>query len=156
MFRVQDSDNFYVTRANALVGNVRLYHVIKGSRVEFASADRKVTSGEWHTLEATAKRTTLSVKWDGEVVITATDSTFAKGRIGLWTKADSVTAFDDLRPSLRIFNGPLPNSPFCGFPASLPSVCKPSMALRKSATSAGSHLRRVSAGLSRGSGSLAI
>lgn len=97
IFRAQDSDNYYVTRANALEGNVRLYHVIAGDRVQFASADRPVSAGQWHTLEATAKGTAITVKWDGEVVIQATDSTFAKGRVGLWTKADSATAFDELQ-----------------------------------------------------------
>jgi hypothetical protein len=96
MFRLKDSDNYFITRANALEGNVRLYRVVGGDRQQFASADAKVTSGEWHMLEAGAHGTKLNVKWDGAEVISATDATFAQGKIGLWTKADSVTAFDDL------------------------------------------------------------
>lgn len=96
MFRFRDSDNYYITRANALEGNVRLYRVVAGDRIEFASATRPVTAGRWHTLEATARGTALTVRWDGEMVITSTDGTFASGKIGLWTKADSVTSFDDL------------------------------------------------------------
>ena len=96
MFRLTDSDNYYVVRANALEGNVNLYHVIGGNREQFAGADTPVASAAWHTLEAAARGTSLSVKWDGAQVITASDATFASGRIGLWTKADSRTAFDDL------------------------------------------------------------
>jgi hypothetical protein len=96
MFRLKDSDNYYITRANALEGNVRLYHVVNGDREQFANADLNVTASEWHTLEAIAHGSSFTIKWDGVAVINASDSTFAKGKIGLWTKADSITAFDDL------------------------------------------------------------
>jgi hypothetical protein len=96
MFRFADSDNYYVTRANALEGNVRLYRVVKGDRQEFASAEATVKSGEWHTLEASAIGSQLTVKWDGVQVISTSDATYKRGKIGMWTKADSVTAFDDL------------------------------------------------------------
>jgi len=96
MFRLEDSENYYVTRANALEDNVRLYHVVDGDREEFASADITVKPDAWHTLEATAHGRSFTVSWDGKKVIDASDSTFARGKIGLWTKADSVTAFDDL------------------------------------------------------------
>ena len=101
MFRATDSDNYYLTRANALEDNVRLYRVVNGDRKEFAGADLKVTSGEWHTLEVTAQGNKLEVSWDGRMVIQASDTTFAKGKVGLWTKADSVTAFDDLEAIVR-------------------------------------------------------
>lgn len=96
MFRLRDSDNYYITRANPLEGNVRLYRVVGGDRQQLASADLPVASGQWHTLEATARGQSLTVRWNEKPVITATDSTFDKGKIGLWTKADSVTAFDDV------------------------------------------------------------
>src|SRR5262249_37278372 len=101
MFRLKDSDNYFITRANALEGNVRLYRVVNGDRQEFASANAQVTSGQWHTIEAAARGTSLTVKWDGLQVISATDATFSKGKIGLWTKSDSVTAFDDLEASAQ-------------------------------------------------------
>lgn len=101
MFRLKDSDNYFITRANALEGNVRLYRVVNGDRQEFASANAQVTSGQWHTIEAAARGTSLTVKWDGVQVISATDATFSKGKIGLWTKSDSVTAFDDLEASAQ-------------------------------------------------------
>ena len=96
LFRAKASDAYYVARANALEGNVRLYEVVGGRREQLASSDLDVTSGEWHTLEVEARGTSLSVSWDGREVISATDATFDTGKIGLWTKADSVTAFDDL------------------------------------------------------------
>lgn len=96
MFRLRDSDNYYITRANPLEGNVRLYRVVGGDRQQLASADLAVASGQWHTLEATARGQSLTVRWNETPVITTRDSTFDKGKIGLWTKADSVTAFDDL------------------------------------------------------------
>lgn len=97
MFRLVDSDNYFVTRANALEGNVRLYRVVVGDRQQLASADASVTSAEWHTLGVTARGSGITVRWDGADIITATDSTFARGKVGLWTKADSVTSFDDLK-----------------------------------------------------------
>ena len=101
MFRAKDSDNYYIARANALEGNVRLYRVVNGDRQQFGSADLEVTAGEWHTLEASAQGTKLTVSWDGRSVIEATDASFASGKIGLWTKSDSVTAFDDLQALAR-------------------------------------------------------
>lgn len=96
MFRLKDSDNYYITRANALEGNVRLYHVVNGTRTEFASTDRVITAGEWHTLEARASGNSFEILWDDEKLIDATDDTFAEaGHVGLWTKADSVTSYDD-------------------------------------------------------------
>jgi hypothetical protein len=101
MFRVKDSDNYYITRANALEGNVRLYRVVNGDRQQFGSANLDVTAGQWHTLEATAQGPKLTVTWDGRSVIDVSDTTFTNGKIGLWTKADSVTAFDDLEALVR-------------------------------------------------------
>ncbi len=87
VFRLQDANNYYLVRANAAEDNYRLYHVIKGSRRQFAGANFKVTSGEWHEI----------CYYDGQKKIEATDDTFKDaGKIGLWTKADSVTYFDDL------------------------------------------------------------
>lgn len=96
MFRLVDSDNYYITRANVLEDNVRLYRIVDGDRQQFASADVKVTGREWHTLEVVARGTSITVRWNGTPVITANDDRFAKGKIGLWTKADSITSFDDL------------------------------------------------------------
>jgi hypothetical protein len=94
---LRDADNYYLTRANALEGNVRLYFVRGGNREQIASYSGKVTAGAWHELRAIAKGDRLEVHWDGAKVLEQQDKTFADaGSIGVWTKADSVTEFDDL------------------------------------------------------------
>ena len=97
VFRLQDANNYYIVRANALEDNYRLYYVIKGSRRRFAGANFKVTSGEWHELKVECVGNKIICYYDGQKKIEATDGTFNDaGKIGLWTKADSVTYFDDL------------------------------------------------------------
>jgi hypothetical protein len=97
VFRYRDENNYYVTRANALEDNVRLYHVVNGRRREFAGWDGKVAPRTWHTLAVEARGNRFIVSFDGKQVIDATDDTFRDaGRIGVWTKADSVTEFDGL------------------------------------------------------------
>ncbi len=97
VFRLQDANNYYIVRANALEDNYRLYYVIKGSRRQFAGANFKVTSGEWHELKVECVGNKIICYYDGQKKIEATDDTFKEaGKIGLWTKADSVTYFDDL------------------------------------------------------------
>jgi hypothetical protein len=100
VFRYRDENNYYITRANALENNVRLYHVVKGNRQQFAGWSGKVTSGTWHALRVDAKGDHFEVYWDEKKVIDAHDSTFTEaGKVGVWTKADSVTYFDDLSVS---------------------------------------------------------
>jgi hypothetical protein len=97
VFRYQDADNYYVTRANALEGNVRFYHVKKGKRQQLASWSGKIASGAWHDYKVEVKGDRTVIAFDGQQVIDVKDKTFAQaGKIGLWTKADSVTYFDDL------------------------------------------------------------
>jgi hypothetical protein len=96
LFRADDSDNYFITRANALEDNIRLYTVIAGGRSQLASASHSVSSGEWHTLEVDAQGTEIKVSWDGAEVLAETNDTFMRGAIGVWTKADSITRFDDL------------------------------------------------------------
>ena len=97
VFRLKDADDYYITRANALESNVRLYHVVKGKRVQFAGWNGKVASGAWHELAVEAKGDHFQVSFDGKKVIDAHDKTFTEaGKFGLWTKADSVIYFDDL------------------------------------------------------------
>jgi hypothetical protein len=77
---------------------VRFYVVKDGQRKELASWSGKVAAGVWHDYRIEARGERFVVTWDGQKVIEATDGTFAQaGRVGLWTKADSVTSFDDLR-----------------------------------------------------------
>ncbi len=97
VFRLKDADNYYVARANALEDNVRLYHVVKGSRRQFAGWNGKVASGQWHELAVEVDGDHFQVFFDGKKVIDAQDKTFSDaGKFGLWTKADSLIQFDDL------------------------------------------------------------
>src|ERR1700730_4217537 len=98
VFRLRDPNNYYIVRANALEDNYRLYHVVDGRRRQFAGANLKVTSGEWHELRVEAVGNKITCYYDGTQKIEATDETFKDaGKVGLWTKADSVTSFDDLK-----------------------------------------------------------
>ena len=97
VFRLKDADNYYVVRANALEDNVRLYHVVKGNRRQFAGWNGKVASGVWHDLAVEVKAYHLQVFFDNKKIIDAKDKTFPDaGKVGFWTKADSVIYFDDL------------------------------------------------------------
>ncbi len=97
VFRLRDKDNYYIVRANALEDNFRLYHVIKGRRVQFAGANFRVTSNAWHEIKVEARGNEFKCFYDGQLKFTAKDDTFKEaGKIGLWTKADSVIHFDDL------------------------------------------------------------
>jgi hypothetical protein len=97
VFRYQDENNYYVARANALEDNVNLYHVVKGRRRQIKGWGGKVTGQTWHTLGVEARADRFQVFFDGKPVIDAKDDTFKDaGKVGLWTKADSVTYFDAL------------------------------------------------------------
>jgi hypothetical protein len=102
VFRLRDPNNYYIVRANALENNYRLYHVVNGRRSQFAGANFKVTSGEWHELRVEAVGNKIACYYDGNKKIEATDDTFKDaGKVGLWTKADSVTSFDDLNVTAK-------------------------------------------------------
>lgn len=96
--RLQDKDNYYITRANAIEDNIRFYKVQAGKRTQLATAELHTTSGQWHTLRLKAVGNHFEVYHDGQKLLDAQDETFPQaGKAGLWTKADSVTYFDDLR-----------------------------------------------------------
>ena len=102
IWRVQDANNYYVARANALEDNVTIYHTISGKRVAFKNVNTKVASGVWHTLRVDFVGNKFSVTFDGNKVIDATDESFANaGKVGVWTKADSVTEFDNFTYGAR-------------------------------------------------------
>jgi hypothetical protein len=97
VFRYRDANNYYVTRANALENNVRLYHVKSGDRRQFAGWSGTVSTGKWHTLRVEARGDHFEIYWEDKKIIDVHDATFRDaGKIGVWTKADSVTYFDDL------------------------------------------------------------
>ena len=96
--RLQDADNYYVARANALEDNVRFYRVVNGRREQLDGADLKVTPNQWHTLGLRAEGNRFTVSFDGRKLFSATDKTFAgAGGVALWTKSDSVTRFDQVK-----------------------------------------------------------
>lgn len=96
VWRARDADNYFVARANALEDNVTIYHTIMGRRVSFKNAAHPVKSGVWHTLRVEFRGSHFTISFDGKKVIEATDNSFATaGKVGVWTKADSVTLFDD-------------------------------------------------------------
>ncbi len=102
VFRLKDPNNYYIVRANALENNYRLYHVVNGRRSQFAGANFKVTSADWHELRVEIAGNKMTCYYDGNKKIEATDDTFKKaGKVGLWTKADSVTYFDDLKVTAK-------------------------------------------------------
>jgi hypothetical protein len=95
--RYRDARNYYVARANALEDNVRLYHLVDGRRTQFAGIDIRVPRNRWQTLGLAVRGDRFEVSLNGQVVFGATDRTFpGAGRVGLWTKADSLTHFDAL------------------------------------------------------------
>jgi hypothetical protein len=107
VWRYRDPNNYYVVRANALEGNVVLYKVQSGKRSDlkpvgaglFAYGEKaKVVKGRWQELRVEFSGTRFRVFLDGQPLFEVEDDTFAEpGRVGLWTKADSVTAFDGLK-----------------------------------------------------------
>ena len=98
IWRFKDGDNYYIARANALEDNVTIYHTLNGSRSSFKSHNTKVSTNEWHTLRVDFSGDKFKVSFDGAVVIEADDTTFGDaGAVGVWTKADSITLFDDFK-----------------------------------------------------------
>lgn len=96
VWRAKDSNNYYVARANALEDNVTIYDTVNGRRTERKRTKMKVASNEWHTLRVDIQESHFTVTLDGKKAIEWDDVTFKEaGKIGLWTKADSVTLFDD-------------------------------------------------------------
>ena len=107
VWRYKDPNNYYICRANALEDNVVLYKVENGKRTSLAprgtasdtyGQKQKVPAGAWSSLGVTFKGGSFVVEFDGKRLFEVEDTTFAgPGKIGLWTKADSVTYFDDFQ-----------------------------------------------------------
>jgi len=102
VWRYRDQNNYYITRCNALEDNCTIYHVVNGRRVAFLNQNVKVASNVWHTLKVEAVGDHFVVIYDAKKVLDAKDGTFKDaGKVGLWTKADSVIAFDDFSVAAR-------------------------------------------------------
>jgi hypothetical protein len=105
VWRYQNEDNYYIVRANALEDNVVLYKVQNGQRTDLPvkgegrtyGKSAEVPSAQWSTLRVTATGGRFEVYFNGTKLYEVEDGTFkSAGRVGVWTKADSVTHFDDL------------------------------------------------------------
>lgn len=94
--RVQDKDNYYIVRANVLETNVNLYKYAGGRRSGIKDGSVKVAQGQWQELKLEVSADKLRGFLNGQLVVEANDATYKAGRVGLWTKADSVTCFDDV------------------------------------------------------------
>jgi hypothetical protein len=104
VFRFKDANNYYVVRANALEGNVVLYKTVNGKRSSLQvkgrmfgyGVDTKVPKGKWSTLRVEFRGNLFTVLFNGKKLFEVEDKTFTDaGAVGVWTKADSVTLFDD-------------------------------------------------------------
>ena len=96
VWRWKDGDNYYVARANALENNVSLYYTERGKRNTIKYVDAPVAGNTWHTLRVEFTGTKIRVILDGVARIEVEDRHIAgAGAVGVWTKADSVTLFDD-------------------------------------------------------------
>jgi hypothetical protein len=105
VWRFQNEDNYYIVRANALEDNTVLYKVEGGKRTDLPlkgegrtyGKKSEVPAGQWSTLRVVANGRLFEVYLNGSKLFEVEDATFAKpGKVGVWTKADSVTQFDDL------------------------------------------------------------
>jgi hypothetical protein len=106
IWRYRDKDNYYIVRANALENNVVLYKIQNGKREDLPLKGEGRTYGkkanvpgnQWSELRVTAKGNLFTVYLNGQKLYEVEDGTFADaGKVGVWTKADSVTYFDDLK-----------------------------------------------------------
>jgi len=99
VWRYIDENNYYVARANPLENNFRVYKVVKGNRIELASADRiDIKTNKWYTLKIIMKGNKIECFFNGKPELSVTDNTFtAPGKVGLWTKSDAQTYFDDIK-----------------------------------------------------------
>jgi 3-keto-disaccharide hydrolase len=105
VWRAKDANNYYVVRANALEDNVVLYKTVNGVRSSLDIVGRKggygvdvaVPANQWHALRIDFSSSRFKVTYNGKQLFEVEDSTFGgAGKVGLWTKADSVTLFDEV------------------------------------------------------------
>jgi hypothetical protein len=97
IWRATDDRNYYLTSANPLEQNIRIYRVVKGVRQMLNNFDQIIDVRQWHTLRVITKGCRVQVFFDEKQVFDLCDQTFSTGRVGLWTKSDAVTYFDDLK-----------------------------------------------------------
>jgi hypothetical protein len=97
IWRAADDRNYYLARANPLEQNIRMYRVVKGVRHLLQNFDQTIHVKQWHTLRVTHRDCRVTIFYDDKQIFDLCDKTFHAGMIGLWTKSDAVTYFDDLQ-----------------------------------------------------------
>jgi hypothetical protein len=97
IWRATDDRNYYLARANPLEQNIRIYRVVNGVRHLLKNFNQIIGVRQWHTLRVSAKGCQAQVFFDDKPVFDLCDQTFSTGQVGLWTKSDAVTYFDDLK-----------------------------------------------------------
>jgi len=97
IWRAADDRNYYLARANPLEQNIRVYRVVKGVRHLLQNFDQTIHVKQWHTLRVIHQDCRVNIFYDDKQVFDLCDKTFHAGMIGLWTKSDAVTYFDDLQ-----------------------------------------------------------
>lgn len=101
IFRVQDANNYYILRANALEGSVIFFRFASGSRSALKEVSARVPSGQWHELRVEVTGNRFRGFLNNQLVVEATDDSYTAGRVGLCKKADSVTLFDDVKVTAK-------------------------------------------------------
>lgn len=98
LWRYIDENNYYVARANPLENNYRVYKVVSGKRIELGSADININTNHWYTLRVRMKDNKIQCYFNEKLQIEVSDDALQKpGKIGLWTKSDAQTYFNNLK-----------------------------------------------------------
>ncbi len=100
MWRAKDDRNHYLLRASLVEQKIRLYRVVNGVQQIVKQIDRPLPATGWHKLRVVQRGCEIKAMFDDAVLFKVCDNTYTRGRIGLWTKADAVTYFDDLTLTL--------------------------------------------------------
>ena len=97
VWRYQDAENYYVARVNPLEDNFRVYKVVAGKRIQLGTAKVEAAKNKWHTIRVVQKGDHIQCYLNGKMHLDVKDDAFKDaGKIGLWTKADAQTYFDEL------------------------------------------------------------
>jgi len=101
-FRIRDEKNYYVVRASALGGTFKFYKFVNGERSPPLGPEIEIPKGVWHDLSVECKGNQILCRLNGrEAIPPITDTSFTRGRVGFWTKSDSVSYFTDARVTFR-------------------------------------------------------
>lgn len=98
MWRYIDENNYYIARANPLENNFRVYKVVNGDRHKLESSKMEINTNQWYQIRVVMKGNKIQCYFENKLVMEVTDNTFIDaGKIGLWTKSDAVTYFDEFK-----------------------------------------------------------